>query len=246
MSKILKSASAVAIVATATMAFVGTDVSLAFDNAKAQTEQVTLAPQDAVTETVIDLQNETVPAVEETPEIRETDITTDENGNVLTVQPLPENYTEYDEEAAAMAEADLSRASSLRQLVSAYSMPASLSPEMQCLAGAVYFESKGESLKGQLAVARVVIARAESHRFPDSYCGVVYQRSQFSFVRGGKMPRIRTKSKAWSNAVKIARIAHDAAWESEVEGALFFHARYVKPRWRLERMAAVDNHIFYR
>lgn len=240
MSKILKSASAVAIVATATMAFVGTDVSLAFDNAKAPTEQFELAPQGNVTETVIDLQNETVPAIEET------EVTTDENGDMLTVQPLPETYTEHDEEAAAIAEADLSSASSLKQLVSAYSMPASLSPEMQCLAGAVYFESKGESLKGQLAVARVVIARAESGRFPNSYCGVVYQRSQFSFVRGGKMPRIRTNSSAWSNAVKIARIAHDAAWESEVEGALFFHARYVKPRWRLERMAAVDNHIFYR
>ncbi len=241
MSKILKSASAVAIIATATMAFVGTDVSLAFDNAKAQTEQFELAPQDNVTETVIDLQNETVPAIEDT------EIATDENGEVLTVQPLPENYTEYDEEeAAAIAQADLSSASSLKQLVNAYSQPESLSPEMQCLAGAVYFESKGESLKGQLAVARVVIARAESHRFPDSYCGVVYQRSQFSFVRGGKMPRIRTASKSWSNAVKIARIAHDEAWESEVEGALFFHARYVKPRWRLERMAAVDNHIFYR
>ena len=241
MSKILKTASAVAIVATTTMAFIGTDVSLAFDNAKAQVQQVEPIEQGNTVETVISLQDETVPAIEDT------EVATDENGDVLTVQPLPETYEEHDPDAVvAIAEiADIS-ASSLKELVSAYSKPDTLSAEMQCLAGTVYFESKGESLKGQLAVARVVIARSESRRFPDSYCGVVYQRSQFSFVRGGKMPRIRTNSNAWSNAVKIARIAHDEAWESPVEGALFFHARYVQPRWRLQRIAAVDNHIFYR
>jgi len=117
---------------------------------------------------------------------------------------------------------------------------------MRCLAGAVYFESKGETLNGQLAVAKVVIARRDSGRFADSLCGVVYQRSQFSFVRGGRMPAIPTASHDWAEAVAIAQIALKDAWESPVEGALFFHARHVSPGWRMQRLAAVDNHIFYR
>ena len=118
--------------------------------------------------------------------------------------------------------------------------------EMECLAGAVYFESKGESLAGQLAVAEVVINRAKSGRFPATLCGVVYQKSQFSFVRGGKMPAINRDSKAWRTAVAIAHIALNEHWESPVKGSLFFHATYVSPGWRLTRTGTIGNHIFYR
>lgn len=137
-------------------------------------------------------------------------------------------------------------AHSLSDLVRAHGAPDALDDEARCLAGAVYFESKGESLEGQLAVARVVIARAKSGRFPTSLCGVVYQKSQFSFVRGGKMPAISTGSLHWRNAVAISQIALDDSWKSPVEGALFFHARHVSPGWRLKRIGSVDNHIFYR
>jgi spore germination cell wall hydrolase CwlJ-like protein len=117
---------------------------------------------------------------------------------------------------------------------------------MKCLAGAVYFESKGESLEGQLAVARVIINRAKSGRFADSLCGVVYQPSQFSFVRGHGMPPIREESRSWREAVAIAQIAADDSWDSLAEGALFFHARRVAPGWGKARLASIDNHIFYR
>lgn len=137
-------------------------------------------------------------------------------------------------------------ADSLRELVAEVSAPADLDTQLHCLAGAIYFESKGESLDGQLAVAKVVMERAASSRFPNSYCGVVYQRSQFSFVRNGSMPNIRTSSAAWSNAKKIAKIAHEDMWDSKVEGALFFHASRVSPGWRLKRIAQIDNHVFYR
>lgn len=137
-------------------------------------------------------------------------------------------------------------AASLSDLVSQTGIPSALNDEQKCLAGAVYFESKGETLQGQLAVAKVVLARRESSRFPNSVCGVVYQRSQFSFVRGGKMPSINTESRAWQRAVAISEIAIQDKWDSKVEGALFFHARTVSPGWRLTRMASVDNHIFYR
>ncbi len=138
------------------------------------------------------------------------------------------------------------KADSLAQLVSMHDIPADLDEETRCLAGAVYFESKGETLNGQLAVAKVVVARRDSGRFASSLCGVVYQPSQFSFVRGGRMPAIPVASLDWKEAVAIAQIAMKDAWQSPVEGALFFHARHVSPGWRMQRLAAVDNHIFYR
>jgi spore germination cell wall hydrolase CwlJ-like protein len=134
---------------------------------------------------------------------------------------------------------------SLAELVAATPRPADPDPELRCLAGAVYFESRGESLAGQLAVAHVVLNRAKSGRFPKSLCGVVHQPSQFSFVRGGKMPAIRNAAQ-WSNAVAIAQIARDGNWKTQAPGALFFHARYVSPGWRKTRVASIDNHIFYR
>ncbi len=158
------------------------------------------------------------------------------------VQPVPAAPSA---DAAAPA-VPAGRHRSLAALVSATPMDNSLSRELHCLAGAIYFESKGETLDGQLAVGRVIINRAQSGRFPASYCGVVYQRSQFSFVRGNSMPAINRSSRDWQLAVRIAQIAHSDAWESPVEGALFFHARYVQPNWRLRRMATVDNHVFYR
>jgi N-acetylmuramoyl-L-alanine amidase len=138
------------------------------------------------------------------------------------------------------------KAESLAQLVSMSDIPAEIDEETRCLAGAVYFESKGETLNGQLAVAKVVIARRDSGRFASSLCGVVYQPSQFSFVRGGRMPAIPTASQDWKEAVAIAQIAMKDSWDSPVEGALFFHARHVSPGWRMQRLAAVDNHVFYR
>lgn len=138
------------------------------------------------------------------------------------------------------------RATSLAALVTAQPQPGDLSRELNCLAGAIYFEAKSETLAGQLAVGRVVVARSKSGRFPDSYCGVVFQRSQFSFVRGNAMPAIAKASRQWKNAVAIAQIAHAGSWKSQAEGALFFHAAYVSPGWRLTRLARIDNHVFYR
>ena len=118
--------------------------------------------------------------------------------------------------------------------------------ELECLAGAIYFESKSESLKGQLAVGHVIANRAASGRFPSSYCGVVYQRSQFSFVRGKSMPPIARSGMQWKNAVAIARIVDQKLAPTPVSKALFFHARRVSPGWRLTRVATLGNHVFYR
>ena len=137
-------------------------------------------------------------------------------------------------------------ARSLAALVDAQGAPEELDGDMKCLAGAVYFEAKGESLEGQLAVARVIINRAKSGRFASSLCGVIYQPSQFSFVRGHGMPPINIASDSWRQAVAIAQIALDDSWDSQAEGALFFHARRVSPGWGKTKLASIDNHVFYR
>jgi len=156
-----------------------------------------------------------------------------------------EDSKKIEEESAPEPKPAQVTADSLAELVSATPKPADIDPELRCLAGAVYFESRGESLPGQLAVAHVVINRAKSGRFPKSLCGVVHQKSQFSFVRGGRMPAIRNAGQ-WNNAVAIAQIARDGTWKNHAPGALFFHARYVSPGWRKTRIAQIDNHIFYR
>jgi N-acetylmuramoyl-L-alanine amidase len=141
---------------------------------------------------------------------------------------------------------DAPKASSLAELVRIHSATSVESREAECLAGAIYFESKGEPLVGQLAVAEVILNRAKSGRFPSSVCGVIFQPSQFSFVRGGSFPPIAKSSRAWREAVAISTIATNKLWSSGVGKALFFHADHVSPGWRLTRVAALGNHIFYR
>lgn len=156
------------------------------------------------------------------------------------VQPLPA------EEQVSGDEQSQDDADSLDELVAAQSSTEPVTPELRCLAGAIYFEARGESLAGQLAVGRVVVNRAGSGRFPRSYCGVVYQPEQFSFVHGRSMPAVAKGSRDWREAVAIARIADKGIWRSAAKGALYFHAARVTPGWRLTRLAQVDNHIFYR
>jgi len=159
------------------------------------------------------------------------------------IQPLQPEAEQADG-AATVEEAP--RVATLAEMVALQPQPTELSRELNCLAAAIYHEAKGESLAGQLAVGRVIVARSKSGRFPDSYCGVVFQPSQFSFVRGNSLPTGARNARQWKNAVAIAQIAHEGTWRSPVEGALFFHAAYVSPGWRLTRMARVDNHVFYR
>jgi spore germination cell wall hydrolase CwlJ-like protein len=122
------------------------------------------------------------------------------------------------------------------------------SAEEDCLANAVYFEARGESLEGQLAVAEVVLNRARSGRYPTTWCGVVTQHAQFSFVRGGRIPAADRSSEAWKRAVAIARIAQQGSNRLLAPNVLWYHANYVSPSWgrRLSRSSVIGAHIFYR
>lgn len=149
--------------------------------------------------------------------------------------------------APEAAPAPRAKATSLAQLVAQQSHPETLDREAECLAASVYFESKGEPLEGQLAVAEVIMNRvASGGRFPSSICKVVFQKGQFNFVRGGGFPPIAKAGRAWREAVAIAQIAIDEAWASRASKAMFFHARRVSPGWNRVRVAQLGNHVFYR
>jgi len=157
----------------------------------------------------------------------------------LQSEPLTADNQAQPVEAAPAVDAP----ETLQALVAATPVGEEISPEMKCLATAIYYESRSESLMGQLAVGRVIVNRAHSGRFPGSYCGVVYQPSQFSFNHNA---RGAVNARLWRNALAIAHIAHEGTWRCDAEGALYFHAARVSPNWGRQKVARIDNHIFYR
>jgi spore germination cell wall hydrolase CwlJ-like protein len=137
-------------------------------------------------------------------------------------------------------------AQSLAALVHGFDANEDADAEANCLATAIYYEARSESLAGQLAVAHVVLQRARSGRFPSSLCGVVTQPGQFSFVRGGRLPSTATNAGQWRTARAIADIALEGSWGNPVEGALFFHSARVSPGWARARVTRIGGHVFYR
>ncbi|MFT3808865.1 MAG: cell wall hydrolase [Micropepsaceae bacterium] len=127
--------------------------------------------------------------------------------------------------------------------------------EMTCLAEAVYYEARGESIEGQRAVAEVVLRRTKDHRFPSTVCGVVYQGAhkrnacQFSFACDG-IGHGRRDRLAWKRAVEVAQYetTGDGRLTDSVSGAQYFHTTRVNPPWakRFIRTARIGTHIFYR
>ena len=138
----------------------------------------------------------------------------------------------------------------LYALVDRFSAGAPLDEEANCMAVAVYHEARGETLEGQLAVARVIMNRAVSGKYPTTWCGVVKQPWQFSFVnpRTGYMPGVDQASYAWRKAQGITRLAMANAVPSLSTDVLWYHADYVAPSWgrRLTRVDKIGAHIFYR
>jgi len=160
------------------------------------------------------------------------------------VEPAPTNI---DADAEATAEQILKPTGDLSSMVAQLRSSDPGSRELECLAVGIYFESKSEPLAGQLAVGEVIANRANSNgRFPSTYCGVLFQRGQFSFIRGKSLPSVPRASRQWQNAVAVAKIVDQDLKDSAVGNALFFHAKHVSPRWRLKRVASVGNHVFYR
>jgi len=122
-----------------------------------------------------------------------------------------------------------------------------------CLARAVYFEARSETVLGQLAVARVILNRVRDANYPNTICRVVYQGSdqhnscQFSFACDGA-PDTPRPGHAWNEAENIAHRAMSTRNQVQViSTATHYHADYVKPRWSdsLKRLIKIGHHIFY-
>ncbi len=122
--------------------------------------------------------------------------------------------------------------------------------EWQCLTEALYFEARGESLDGQIAVAEVILNRKDSGLYPGTVCGVVKQRGgggcQFSYVCDGKK-KMRERDAA-DLAGRIARAMLDGAPRLLTDGATHFHTRHVRPGWskRFAHTTSIGAHLFYR
>src|SRR5215470_2777663 len=124
----------------------------------------------------------------------------------------------------------------------------------KCLAEAVYFEARGEAVRGQIAVAQVVLNRAFSGKYPDTVCGVVYQNKhrhlacQFTFACDGH-PDVIREPDMWDRAQKISKAMLDGKlWLPEVDRATHYHAYWVRPSWvsEMKRNWKYGVHTFYR
>lgn len=126
--------------------------------------------------------------------------------------------------------------------------------EQKCLANAIYFEARGESLQGQAAVAQVVLNRVRAPAYPNTICGVVYQndhwrnRCQFSFACDGRKDRISSPSH-YRTAEDIAlAVTAGKIFIPEVGSSTHYYATYVSPGWArtMQKMKKIGLHIFYR
>jgi N-acetylmuramoyl-L-alanine amidase len=198
--------------------------------------------------TLVAVANATIPSVS-VPDLL------DPNGEPQLSQPdavTPETQVPaYDQSAPItdeqIATPTIDRSANLASMVEDLRGPEAGSRELECLATGIYFESKSEPLAGQLAVGQVIANRAASHgRFPSTYCGVLFQRGQFSFIHGGALPNVSHSNKQWQTAVAVAKIVDQRLKDPVVGNALFFHARYVSPGWHLKRVASIGNHVFFR
>lgn len=123
----------------------------------------------------------------------------------------------------------------------------------RCLTEALYFEARGETLRGQIAVAEVILNRVDSRRYPDSVCGVVQQGQhrrnacQFSYNCDGRKNRI-SEGESFTKLGKLAYVMLNGAERQLTGDAQYYHNTTVRPRWtrKLVKTARIGRHVFYR
>lgn len=125
--------------------------------------------------------------------------------------------------------------------------------EWQCLSEALYFEARGETVKGQFAVAEVILNRVDSKRFPGSVCKVVNQGTgrkhacQFSYTCDGHPENIGNPA-AWERVSKVAKLMLDGGSRPLTNGATYYHTTAVSPKWSraFDKTAKIGVHLFYK
>jgi N-acetylmuramoyl-L-alanine amidase len=169
-------------------------------------------------------------------------------GSILQAQPAQSVTLKFDSSIATQAAWLYKGGWPLYALVDKFASNAPLDEQTNCLATAVYFEARGESAEGQLAVAKVVMNRAASGKYPTDWCSVVKQPYQFSFVRRGQFPAADTSCEAWKKAEAVAELAVANVVPTLSDDVLWYHADYVAPSWRnnLQEVQKIGAHIFYR
>ena len=132
-----------------------------------------------------------------------------------------------------------------------------LETALMCLAMNIYHEARGEPLVGRIAVAQVVVNRANSVQFPNTICEVVKQgkyynnqpikyKCQFSWWCDGKSDKV-TDQQEWEKAVNLAQKVLLEDIPDVTENALYYHTIDVSPYWapHYQKIATIENHIFY-
>lgn len=125
--------------------------------------------------------------------------------------------------------------------------------ELRCLSEALYFEARGESLRGQFAVAEVILNRVDSALYPDTVCGVIHQgtgqkyQCQFTYTCDG-IPDVIREQDAFDVSAKVAHIMVNGAPRALTDGATHYHTSAVRPNWsrKFPRTATIGVHHFYR
>jgi len=125
--------------------------------------------------------------------------------------------------------------------------------QWECLAEALYFEARGESVRGMFAVGEVILNRVDSNNYPDTLCAVINQgtgrkyQCQFTYTCDGRAETIG-EPRSWERVGKVARILMDGAPRVLTGGATHYHTKAVNPSWaqRYPRTASIGSHLFYR
>ena len=126
-----------------------------------------------------------------------------------------------------------------------------LSTPLLCLAAAIYFEAGNQPVDGKYAVGQVILNRVRSRHYPDTVCGVVKQRKQFSFYWDGKretVKRNKLEQEQWEISSTVAYSLLYAVVPDRTGGAIFYHSTAVHPRWAAAMTLTykIDSHLFYR
>ncbi len=173
-------------------------------------------------------------------------------GAIDQVVPMPDVIAPVSAPATLAYARETAPATAFDLLVDKHGKPVA-EKELWCMATAIYFESRGESYRGQVAVGQVVMNRVAHKIYPKTICNVVFQNQnmrnacQFSFACDG-IPETVTEPKAWAQAEEIAKgVINGTLYLSEVGKATHYHATYVYPYWapRLKKNVKIGHHIFY-
>ena len=156
-------------------------------------------------------------------------------------------WTVFDQVATARAQAEYR--------LSADTTPmAQVERDLECMTRNIYYEAAMEPPEGKLAVGQITMNRVADPRFPNDVCAVVYQKTrfsertvcQFSWYCDGSMQRRRVVEDLWLESRAAAKKVMFEGWRlPSLERSMFYHADYVNPRWRKDRVIQIGRHIFY-